>query len=129
MNGKSAVLLVSGLLFGCVQPQPPAAPPPPPPPQAAAPAPAAPAPPADRIVAIQSANCERLLQLPADDRAAATMFYIGYQASRFRAGIINVSGIPSIASLALSYCQAHPDRPVAEAFAAGYASYLRNRRG
>jgi hypothetical protein len=132
MYGKIAVVLLSGVLFACAQAQPleataPSAPPP------AAVQTASAAPPTvpettDRVVTIRGADCERLLQLSNEDRATASMFYIGYQASRFRAGIINVGGIPKIQQLALSYCIAHPNRPVAEAFAAAYAAYLRSRR-
>src|SRR6201997_1414438 len=100
MNGKTAFVLLSGVLSGslcaCAQPpeaaapaaSPPtpeaAAPAAPPPPVVAAPAPA-PAPvaeptPSNRWVSIQRATCERLLELSPDDRAAASLFYIGYQA-------------------------------------------------
>lgn len=129
MNGKIAAVLLSGLLFGCVQPQPPQASAPPPPAPAPAPVPAPPPPPVDRVVSIQGATCDDLLRLSGDDREAATMFYIGYQASRFRAKIINVSAIPKITSLAVGYCTTYPERPVAGAFANAYAGYLRSRRG
>lgn len=119
MYGKTAIVLLSSLLFACAQ-----APPPPPPPAAAA-EPAA-APPAqqvqeDRFVAIRRAPCERVLQLPNEDRAAAAMFYMGYQASRSGATAINVPKIPSLVSLAVSYCKAYPSRPAAEAFAYAYS--------
>jgi hypothetical protein len=58
--------------------------------------------------------------LAPDDRAAATMFYIGYQASHFRARTINVALIPSIEAQALTYCEENPDRPVVQAFAEAY---------
>ena len=68
MKGKLAVLLLSGLLFACVQAPPPtttAAPPPAPPPApAVAPAPTAEAPPANRRVTIRAVRCARLLELP-----------------------------------------------------------------
>ena len=93
MNGKPAAVLLSGLLLACVQMQPPEATAPPapspPPAQAQAPAPPAPTaaaePPPDHIVNIRRARCEDLLKLSPEDRAAASMFYIGYQASRVRA--------------------------------------------
>src|SRR5215813_3898744 len=89
MKGKAAVVLFSGLLFACVQAPPPtttAAPPPAPPPApAVAPAPVAEAPPANRRVSIRAVRCARLLELPEDDRAAASLFYLGYQASSLRA--------------------------------------------
>jgi hypothetical protein len=58
--------------------------------------------------------------LTPEDRAAASMFYIGYQAARLRARSINVGVIPSIEAQAFTYCQEDPDRPVAQAFAAAY---------
>jgi hypothetical protein len=127
MKGKIAVVLLSGLLFACAPMQPPqtaSAPPPPPPPPPPAPAAVA-APPADRIVAIRRATCERLLQLSNEDRATASMFYIGYQASRFGSRTINVAVLAPILALTIGYCQANPDRPAADAFAAAYAAYTR----
>ena len=131
MNGKIAAVLLSGLLFACVQAPPPAAvaPSPPVPPPAPTPPPAAAAPAPgplseavreQRIVDIRAAGCDGLLGLDNDDRIAAAMFYIGYQASRFGSRTINVGRIPTIGRLALSYCEAHPDRPVTEAFAQAY---------
>lgn len=134
MKGKIAVVLLSGLLFACVQAPPPAAvaPPPAPPPvpevpPAPPPAAAAPAPPSlaeaareQRIVVIRDAGCAPVLSLDQDDRIAAAMFYIGYTASRAGARTINVGRIPLIARSALAYCQAHPDRPVSEAFQQAY---------
>ena len=129
MNGKIAAVLLSGLLFACVQAPPPAAVAPSPPAPAPAPPPAAAAPAPgplseavreQRIVDIRAAGCDGLLGLDNDDRIAAAMFYIGYQASRFGSRTINVGRIPTIGRMALSYCEAHPDRPVVEAFAQGY---------
>jgi hypothetical protein len=137
MNSKATAVLLSGLLFACAQTQPQetAAPSAPSPPAASAPAPAvAPAPtqpsaaesaPTNHIVNIRRASCQDLLRLSPEDRAAATMFYIGYQASRLRATTINVGVIPSIEAQAVIYCQENPDRPVAQAFA---QAYQRTRR-
>jgi len=125
MNGKTAAVLLSGLLVGCVQTQLPeataataAAP-------APAQAPAAAAAPADHIVRIREATCQDVLGLAPDDRAAATMFYIGYQASRFRSKTINVALIPSIEGQALAYCEENPDRTVVQAFAKAYSEARR----
>src|SRR5689334_10928955 len=107
MTGKTVVVLLSGLLVACAQTQSPEATAPPEPAQAlaATPAPApappqaapqipAPAPPqapaaevapVDHVINIERAGCEDLLRLSPEDRAAASMFYIGYQASRSRA--------------------------------------------
>jgi hypothetical protein len=134
MIGKTAAVLLSGLLVACAQTQPsdatapsatstsagsaPAqAPAAEPPPQAAAPEPV----PADRIVSIRGAGCEDLLQLSPEDRAAASMFYIGYQAARIRARTINVSLIPSIEAQAVTYCSENPRRTVAQVFAEAYS--------
>src|SRR5438094_5545980 len=78
MNGKTAFVLLSGVLSGslcaCMQPPEAAAPAAPPPPPVATPAPApAPAPvteptPGNRWVSVQGATCERLLELSPDDR-------------------------------------------------------------
>ncbi len=122
MNGKTAVVMLSGLLFACAptQPPPPAPEPPPPPVAAAAPPPAAIPVPADRIVAIRRASCGAFMALSPDDRNDAAMFYVGYQASRLRAGTINVALVPSIVAEALSYCTSAPNLPVAQAFADAY---------
>ena len=133
MNGKTAFVLLSGVLSGslcaCVQPPEAAAPAAPPPPPAAAPAPA-PAPvaeptPSDRWVSIRGATCERLLELSPDDRAAASLFYIGYQAARFGSRTINVATIPKAEELAEGYCAEHPGQPAVEAFRQAYRQTLR----
>ena len=122
MGGKIVVVLLSSLLFACAQAQPPVASAPPAPPQA--PAPAAESAQPDRIVSIRGASCGDLLRLSDEDRAAASMFYIGYQSSRLRARTVNVNAIPDVEVEAVEYCTANPDRTVAEAFANAY-SYLR----
>jgi hypothetical protein len=141
MNGKTVFVLLSGVLSGslcaCVQP-PGAAPAAPAPPVAAAvPAPppvTAPAPtsgpvaeptPSNRWVNIQGATCERLLELSPDDRAAASLFYIGYQAARFRSRAINVAAIPNAEEWAENYCTKHPGRPAVEAFRQAYRETFR----
>jgi hypothetical protein len=141
MNGKTAFVLLSGVLSGslcaCVQPPGAAAPAAPTPPPVAAPAPApvaapppAPAPvaeptPGNRWVSIQGATCKRLLELSPDDRAAASLFYIGYQAARFRSRAINVAAIPNAEEWAESYCAEHPERPAVEAFRQAYRQTFR----
>jgi hypothetical protein len=126
MNGKPAVLLLTGLLFACA--------PPPPPQPAAAPAPAAPAPaatpapapaPANHFVSIKGARCSAWLALSLDDREDASMFYVGYSARRFGSRAINVGMVPSIISVALSYCEAEPNRTVASAFNEAYVEMRR----
>jgi HdeA/HdeB family len=130
MNRKTAAILLSAALLGplsaCMQPQgaaAPAAPTPPPamaPPPAPAPAPVAEPAPGNRWVSIQGATCKRLLELSADDRAAASLFYVGYHAARFRSKTIDVAAIPVAEERAENYCTEHPDRPAAEAFRQAY---------
>lgn len=139
MKAKIAGVLLSGLLVACAQQQPPqavvsptpaAAPAPAPAPTQAAGPPSAPAnttvsPPGDHYVEIQRALCQDMLKLSPDDRAAAAMFYIGYQASRSRSTRINVSVIPSIEDQAYVYCQENPNRPVVQVFAEAYSRIAR----
>jgi zona occludens toxin (predicted ATPase) len=137
MNGKTAFALLSGVLSGslcaCAQPQEAAAPAASPPPAVPAPAPApalAPAPVAeppagDRWVSIRGATCERLLELSSDDRAAASLFYTGYQAARFGSRAINVAAIPNAEEWAERYCAEHPGQPAVEAFRQAYRQTLR----
>jgi hypothetical protein len=125
MNGKIAVVLLSGSLFACVQAPPPPPPPPAPAPAAVAPAPVAEAPPANRRVSIRAVRCARLLELAEDDRAAASLFYLGYQASSLRARTIDVGAIPDAEARALSYCEANPNRAVVDAFRQAYLRTLR----
>ena len=126
MNGKTAFVLLSGVLSGslcaCVQPPEAAAPAAPPPP---APAPVAEPTPGDRWVSIRGATCERLLELSPDDRAAASLFYIGYQAARFGSRAIDVAAIPNAEEWAESYCAEHPGQPAVEAFRQAYRQTLR----
>jgi hypothetical protein len=123
MKNAAATVVLLGLLSACAQTAPPAAAPPPP-----APAPAAveasPAP-VDHFVQIRQARCDTFLGLSAEDRAAASMFYIGYEANRFSASAINVGLIPSIGGMAADFCAADPNRRVADAFA---EAYLETRR-
>ena len=129
MNGKTAFVLLSGVLSGslgaCVQPQEAAAPAVPPPAPAPAPASVAEPIPSNRWVSIQGATCERLLELSPDDRAAASLFYIGYQAARFRSRTINVGAIPNAEEWASSYCAEHPGQAAVEAFRQAYRQTFR----
>jgi hypothetical protein len=61
------------------------------------------------------------LELSDEDRAAATMFYHGYQTSRSGAREVNVGGLGNVGALILRYCTAYPDRPVVQAFKEVYA--------
>ena len=127
------VVLLSSLLVACAQTQQPepivATTPSPPPataPEAAAtPVQAAEPKAGDQMVEIQRSRCQDLLNLSPEDRADASMFYIGYQASHLRARTINVGVIPSIEAQALVYCEENPGRSVAGAFAEAYLAAAR----
>jgi hypothetical protein len=79
----------------------------------------------DRWVSIRGATCERLLELSSDDRAAASLFYTGYQAARFGSRAINVAAIPNAEEWAERYCAEHPGQPAVEAFRQAYRQTLR----
>jgi len=117
MNIKAAAVLLSGVLFACA----PAPAPPAPAPAAPAPAPVAEAPLPHRIVTIRAVDCDTLLRLAEDDRAAASMFYIGYTAQRRNRATIDVADLSGLEAAALSYCAAHPAWPVATAFLRAFA--------
>src|SRR5215469_6477523 len=119
MNGKAAIILLSGLLFACAQAQPPEPAAPPAPAPAVAPAPATVAA-EDHYVDILRARCDTLLTLSPDDRAEASMFYIGYMARRYGVRTANVGLIPTMVGLAVDYCSAEPSRTVASVFADVY---------
>jgi len=122
MKKIATAALLSGLLVACA-PQPAPAPAPTPPP-AAAPAPEpslTAAGRASRIVAIRAVKCETLLTLSEEDRAAASMFYIGYTASQRRRGKIDVAELSGIEAAALGYCATFPNAPTAAAFNNAFA--------
>jgi hypothetical protein len=52
--------------------------------------------PGRHIVSIRTVNCQTLLSLSEDDRAAASMFYIGYTASRIRRATIDVAELSEV---------------------------------
>jgi hypothetical protein len=128
MNTKAAVILLSGVLFACAPPPAPAPTPSPSPP----PAPPPPAAVSTRevitgrhIVSIRAVNCQTLLSLSEDDRAAASMFYIGYTASRIRRATIDVAELSGLDAAALGYCTTYPSWPAATAF---YKAFVNNGR-
>jgi hypothetical protein len=115
MNTKAAVVLLSGVLFACAQPAPaptPSPSPPPPPPAASTGEVIT----GRHIVSIRTVSCETLLSLAEDDRASASMFYIGYTASRRRQAKIDVAEVSGLEAAALGYCAAYPNWPAATAF-------------
>jgi hypothetical protein len=123
MNAKLAIIgLVVPLLAACA-PTPPPAPVP-----AAAPAPPAPPPElpaATAPIPIRSLGCADLLGAADDDRAAASMFFIGYRAALAHVHDLSISQIQAIEEKALATCAAHQTMPAAQAF--GEAIATRNR--
>jgi hypothetical protein len=114
MNGKVAVVLLSGMLFACAPaPAPAPAPPPPPPPPPVAEAPVTAA---HHVVTIRAVRCDALLNLSEDDRASASMFYLGYTAERRGQKRIDIAEVSGLEAAALGYCAAYPNWPAATAF-------------
>ena len=119
MNKKAAVVLLSGVLFACAPMTPPAPPVPPAAPPAATPT--ADAAQEHHIVMIRTVNCEALLKLSEEDRASASMFYLGYTASRRGQGKIDIAEVSGLEAAALGYCAALPGQPAAVAFMKAFA--------
>jgi hypothetical protein len=118
MKAKAAVVLMSSLLLFACAPLPAPTPAPPPPPPPAAPDTAM----TERhIVTIRVVQCDALLKLSEDDRASASMFYIGYTASRRRQAKIDVAEVSGLEAAALGYCAAYPTWPAATAFNKAFA--------
>jgi hypothetical protein len=128
MFQRIAALILIGVLTACAAapPAPPPATPASPPPVAAAPPPT-PAPAAEvpqltsRPIVIATLRCESLLSAAEDDRAAASMFYLGYAAARTNTAVIDVSEIEGIEKHALDYCLAHPAAPARIAYSIALA--------
>jgi hypothetical protein len=68
------------------------------------------------IVTIRAVSCQALLSLSEDDRASASMFYIGYTAERRKQAKIDVAEVSGLEAAALGYCAAYPNWPAATAF-------------
>lgn len=125
MNKKAAVVLLSGVLFACAPTAPPAPSAPPTAPPTPPAAPAAGTPQEHRIVTIRTVNCEALLELSEEDRASASMFFLGYTASRRGRSKIDIAEVSGLEAAALGYCAADPKQPAAVAFMKAFAD---NRR-
>jgi hypothetical protein len=122
MISKFALISLSVVLLAACAPVPASAPPPAPPPPPAAPPPA-PEPVSTAPISIRSLPCAELLAASDDDRAAAAMFFIGYQASRAQVRNLTISQIESIERNALSACAMNPEMPAVRAFAVAVRSY------
>ena len=118
MISKFALISLSIVLLAACAPPPAPTPPP------AAPVPA-PEPVSTAPIPIRSLPCSELLGANDDDRAAAAMFFIGYQASRAQVRNLTISQIEGIERKALSACALNPTMPAVRAFAVAVRTYGR----
>jgi hypothetical protein len=116
MISKLAIIALPVLLLAACAPPPapapapaPAAPPPPPPPP---PEPAV----STAPIPIRTLSCAEMIGASDDDRAAASMFFIGYRAALARVRNLSIAEIQAIEQKALTICAAYPDMPAARAF-------------
>jgi hypothetical protein len=110
------IALPALLLAACAQPSPPpaAAPAPMPPPAAAPPAPEPAA--STAPIPIRTLSCAELIGASDDDRAAASMFFIGYQAAASGVHNLSIAQIQAIEGKALSICAQHQAMPAVRAY-------------
>jgi hypothetical protein len=117
MTSKLAFIALPVLLLAACAPPPAPAPAPPPPAPAPAPPPPAPEPaPPTSPIAIRSLSCADLLGAEDDDRAAASMFFIGYQAALAHVRGLSIADIQAIEQKALTICAAHSNFTAVRAF-------------
>jgi hypothetical protein len=104
------------------------APVPPAPAPAPAPAPVAPPPPppepapSTAEIPIRSLSCADLIGATDDDRAAASLFFIGYRAALAKVHGLSIAEIQAIEEKALSICAAHQELAAARAFGTAVAT-------
>jgi hypothetical protein len=122
MNWKAVAIALSGLLCACAPAAPPAQPPPSAAPAAAATPPPAPAATQTHLITIRTVRCADLLNAATDDRAAGSMFLLGYEAARLGIRSIDVAYVEGMETAALDYCTEHPDRPAIDAFSGVFGS-------
>ena len=120
MISKLAIIGLPLMLVAACAPVPPPAPPPAPP-QAAA-APPAPELASTTPIPIRSLSCTELLGAADDDRAAASMFFIGYRAALAHLHGLAISQIEAIEETALATCAANPTMTAVRAFAQAVAA-------
>ena len=127
MISKLAVIALPVLLLAACAPPP--APAPTPAPMPAAPPPPQPPPPEPAVstapIPIRTLSCAEMLGASDDDRAAASMFFIGYRAALAKVRGLSIPEIEAIEQKALTICAAHPNLPAARAF--GTAVLTRGR--
>jgi len=121
MTCRTAILGVLGLALAACAP---AAPPPAPAPAQPPPAAAAPAPEAlsTAPIPIRSLSCADLLGASDDDRAAASMFFIGFRAALAHVHGLSISQIEAIEETALATCAKNPKLTASTAFAEAVAT-------
>jgi hypothetical protein len=120
MNWKLAFVALPVLFLAACAPVPATAPAPPPPPPA--PAAPAPAPVSTAPIPIRSLSCAELIGAADDDRAAASMFFIGYRAALAHVHGLTISQIEAIEETALATCAANPAMTAVRAFAQAVAA-------
>jgi hypothetical protein len=122
MISKLAVFALSVVLLAACAPMPATAPAPaaPSPPAAPAPEPASTTP-----IPIRSFTCAELLGATDDDRASASMFFIGYRAALARTRTLSVNQVEAIEETALATCAATPTMTANKAFAEALAANKR----
>jgi hypothetical protein len=110
------IALPALLLAACAQPAPPPAPAPAAPPPAAAPPPTPEPAPSTAPIPIRTLSCAELIGASDDDRAAASMFFIGYQAASAGVRNLSIAEIQAIEEKALSICAAHEQMTAVRAY-------------
>jgi hypothetical protein len=76
-------------------------------------------------IAIRSFTCAELLGATDDDRASASMFFIGYRAALAHTRTLSVSQVEAIEHTALTACAASPKMTASRAFADALAANTR----
>jgi HdeA/HdeB family len=128
MISKLAPLVLTAALLAACAPAPPPAPAPAPAPPPPAPAPAPEPPVSTAPIPIRTLSCAELLGASDDDRAAASMFFIGYQAARSGVHNLSISDISTIEQKALTACAASPNLPAVRAFAQAVPAHAARRK-
>ena len=124
MISKLAFFALPVMLLAACAPMPPPAPSPAPAPAAPPPAPA-PEPVSTAPIPIRSLSCAELLGASDDDRAAASMFFIGYRAALAHVHDLAINQIEAIEETALATCAGSPAMPAGRAFAEALAANTR----
>jgi len=115
MNAKLAIAGMAGMLLAACAPVPPPAPTAPPP-VATAPAPPPPPPWAEKIK-LSTFTCRDLLAADDDDRAYASMIFLGYRLALAHSGTVVIGEVEGIEEAALAACVASPEMTASRAFA------------